>query len=255
MAFFDEHAVAKGYAEDRPYLHPEIIQKIKAQMKLTHKVRHALDIGFGCGAGLSTLALTDIAEHVIGVDSSEAMINSAIQDERIEYFNYPAEYLPFTTQKFDLMTLAGAINWVNRRQFFAEAKKILQENGIIVIYDIYILGMMEENDHFESWYHNDYLKRYPKPPRDESPITNEDAEEYGIVQIATENYTSKVKFTLEKYIRYMFTQSNITVALKKQEETCDQIKEWFTSTLSQFFQNDEKNLLFGGYIWYFANKT
>ena len=252
MTFFDTRTVAQGYAEDRPYLHPEIIRKIQDRLQVTHKVKQALDVG--CGAGLSTLALKAIADHIIGVDSSEAMIDSAIQDDCITYFPYPAKDLPFP-QQFDLITLAGAINWIDRRRFFAEARKLLHDGGHLVIYDIYILGMMEEDAQFASWYRYDYLTRYPKPPRDETPITPEEADEYGFVHGGSEDYRSTVKFTLEAYIRYMMTQSNITTALNTHKETRDHITAWFASALSPFFQNTEKSLVFGGYIWYFTKRV
>ena len=250
MSFFSTKSVAKGYSKDRPYVHPEIIKKIKLQLNLSEKVKYALDVG--CGAGLSTIALKEVAKNVIGVDSSESMINSAIKDDNIKYYNFPAEYLPFS-YKFDLITLAGAINWIDRSKFFVEAKNILNDEGIVVVYDNYILGIMEENDRFEVWYTNEYLKRYPKPPRDESTITNEEAAKYGFVKIDSENYTNKVKFTLEKFIKYMFTQSNITTVLENQTEDCDHIKEWFASSLPHFFDGHERSLVFGGYIWYLKN--
>lgn len=251
MNLFDTAGVARGYAEDRPYLHPEIIDKIKNRLKLTRKVKQALDVG--CGAGLSTLALKDIAEDITGVDSSEAMINSAIPDDRINYFLYPAENLPFA-HKFDLITVAGAINWIQRGRFFAEAKKILHAHGRIVIYDYYILGIMEEDSRFDAWYRHDYLKRYPAPPRDQSPITEKEIAEYGIAADGCEEYRSTVKFTLDRFIRFMLTQSNITTALEKQAETREQVKSWFASTLAPFFQNRQGTLVFGGYIRYFSNK-
>ena len=34
MNLFATSAVAKGYSEDRPYLHPEIIQKIKIKLNI-----------------------------------------------------------------------------------------------------------------------------------------------------------------------------------------------------------------------------
>lgn len=252
MSFFSTDTVAQGYAEDRPYLHPEIIQKIKNHLKLTRKVKEALDVG--CGAGLSTLALKEIAEHITGVDSSEAMIHSAVRDERVEYFLYPAENLPFA-QKFDLITVAGAINWIERGRFFAEAKKILRDDGWIVIYDFYILGIMEENEHFASWYRHDYLARYPKPPRDESPITRKEAATYGITPAGSEEYRTTVKFSLQSYIRFMLTQSNITTALKNKSEMRDQINAWFAAAAAPFFENGKKSLVFGGYVWYFNKKV
>ncbi len=45
MNLFATSAVAKGYLEDRPYLHPEIIQKIKIKLNLEQKVKSALDVG------------------------------------------------------------------------------------------------------------------------------------------------------------------------------------------------------------------
>ena len=250
MSFFNTKSVAEGYSKDRPYVHPEIIKKIKLRLNLSEKIKYVLDVG--CGAGLSTIALKEIAENIIGVDSSESMIKSAIKDDNIKYFNYPAEYLPFS-HKFDLITLAGAINWIDRSKFFLEAKNILNDEGIVVIYDNYILGIMEEDDRFEAWYTNEYLKRYLKPLRDETPITNEEAVKYGFEKIDSENYTNKVKFTLEKFIKYIFTQSNITTVLENQTEDYDHIKEWFASYLAPFFDGHERTLVFGGYIWYLKN--
>lgn len=250
MSFFSANTVAKGYSKDRPYLHPEIIQRIKSRLNLSEKVEWALDVG--CGAGLSTIALKEVAVNIVGVDSSELMIHSAIKDDNVEYFNYPAEHLPFS-RKFDIITLAGAINWVDRSKFFSEAKNILSDEGIVIVYDIYILGTMEENSKFEAWYMNEYLKKYPRPPRDESPITNEEAIKYGFGRIDTEDCTSKVKFTSENYIKYMFTQSNITTALNKQEEGHNEIRKWFSSYIDPFFGASEKTLIFGGYIWYLKN--
>ncbi len=246
MNFFDTSTVAKGYSKDRPYLHPEIIQKVKVKLNLEQKVKYALDVG--CGAGLSTHALKDIAENIVGVDSSEAMIKSAIKDDSIEYFNHSAEHLPFK-RTFDLITLAGAINWIDKGRFFAEAKQILKDDGFVVVYDIYILGVMEDNDNFGQWYQNEYLGKYPKPTRDESPITDKEAQEYGFIHNGKEIFKSKAEFSLESYKRYMFTQSNITTALKYQRETRDQIEEWFSSSLEPFFDGNE-SVLFGGYIWY-----
>ncbi len=83
MKLFDTPETAKGYATDRPFFHPVVISNVKSYLNLTKKVKIALDVG--CGAGLSTLALLEIADKAVGVDSSESMINSAIQKKGIEY--------------------------------------------------------------------------------------------------------------------------------------------------------------------------
>lgn len=248
MSYFITTAVSKGYAKNRPYFHPEVIKRIKYYLGLKNKFQRALDVG--CGAGLSTLALKEITESIIGVDSSEVMIDSAIKDERIEYYNYPAEFLPFD-QEFELITLAGSINWIDRVKFFREAKMILSHEGFVVVYDNTIVGIMEEDSHFENWYQGVYLKKFPKPPRDESPMTTEEARRYGFEFVHSETYSNRVKFSRDRFIDYLFTQSEITVALENEEAA--NIRDWLISSVEPFFESQERTLIFGGYIWYLKN--
>lgn len=247
MKPFDTPEIAKGYADNRPYFHPRVIGRIKSYLNLSEKFTMALDVG--CGAGLSTIALLEIAERVIGVDAARAMICSAIKKEGIEYFNYPAEHLPFK-QKFDLITLSGSINWIDRARFFSEAKRVLNDEGLVVIYDNDILGIMEEDRRFGKWYHNTFLDKFPRPPRDESSILEEEATGYGFKLEFTEIYTNQIQFKLNDFIKYLFTQLNITSALDNKLEHASNIKEWLNSSLRPFFNYHERTIKFGGYIWY-----
>lgn len=52
---FNYKRIAEGYAKDRPFLHPEVIKRIKEDLKITTDFCNGLDVG--CGAGLSTEAL------------------------------------------------------------------------------------------------------------------------------------------------------------------------------------------------------
>ena len=113
---------------------------------------------------------------------------------------------------------------------------------------------MEGDDKFGQWYQTKYLEKFPKPPRDESSLTNEKAQTYGFIYDGNENYTSKVKFSLKSYKKFMFTQSNITTALKERRITQSQIQDWFDSSLTPFFDGN-KNILFGGYIFFLFNKN
>ena len=247
MKLFDTPEIAVGYAGSRPYFHPHVIGRVKSYLDLSEKINSALDVG--CGAGLSTIALLDIAKHVTGVDSSEAMIRSAIRKGGIEYFNYPAEHLPFK-QKFDLITLAGSINWIDRAKFFSEAERILNDAGVVIIYDNTILGIMEDDDRFEKWHHDEFSKEYPRPPRDESPISRKAAAAYGFDFVFSEDYTNDVRFGLHAFVQYLFTQTNITSVLDKHPKCADDIESRLLLSLGPFFGSDEKKIMFGGYIWY-----
>jgi SAM-dependent methyltransferase len=247
MSFFETAAVAQGYAKDRPYFHPEVIGKVRDHIGVSGKLRRALDVG--CGAGLSTLALLEIAEKVVGVDVSEAMVSAAVLHADIQYCNYPAENLPFDV-KFELITLAGAINWVQRADFFAEAQRILSPGGHVVIYDNNIVGRMRGNEHFQAWYENVYLTRYPRHPRDESPIGAAEAVGYGFEFVDSEDYTNEIEFTLEAFVGYILTQSNTTTVLRNGTEDAESMRRFFAASLPPFFKAARETLLFGGYIWY-----
>ena len=118
MSFFAFQRVAEGYARHRPYYHPLVMDKIRQQLNLKGKCHHALDVA--CGTGLSTIALKELADNVIGVDSSAEMIAAAnaYGDGQITYHHAPAEKLPFDAESFDLLTVCGAINWIDRTRFF-----------------------------------------------------------------------------------------------------------------------------------------
>jgi SAM-dependent methyltransferase len=252
MIPFDTCQIAKGYAENRPYFHPRVIERIKSYLNLSRNLTMALDVG--CGAGLSTIALLEIADRVVGVDASQTMIRSAIQKEGVEYFNYPAEYLPFKKQ-FELITLSGSLNWVDRASFFSEARKVITDEGFVVIYDNDIIGVMEEDNLFEKWYRSAYLEKFPRPPRDESPILEKEAAGYGFNLEFSENYTNQIQFKMNDFLKYLFTQSNITSALDKKLEAAENIKKWLSSSLSPFFNSQKKSIRFGGYIWYLKKKA
>lgn len=63
---FDTKRIAEGYAKDRPYLHPQVMDTIRKDLSLTESFQHGLDLG--CGSGLSTKALKALCEKVTGTD-------------------------------------------------------------------------------------------------------------------------------------------------------------------------------------------
>ncbi|NKB68469.1 MAG: methyltransferase domain-containing protein [Candidatus Latescibacteria bacterium] len=252
MDHFATTAVASGYASDRPYFHPQVMAQVQSRLGLSGPCPRALDVG--CGAGLSTLALTALAERVVGVDSSAAMVQSAIPHERVEYLTCAAEDLAFD-EPFDLITLAGSINWIDRPRFFARAEKNLRPGGHLLVYDNTILGEMAEDPAFATWYQTVYLRRYPRPSRDESPLDAAEYRPYGFEFSAAEDYTNQVAFTRDRFIDYLLTQSNTTSVLEIGAEDYTEMRAWFTAALAPFFSQSQRTLLFGGYIWYLQKEA
>ena len=186
MSYFNSESVAEGYATNRPYFHPLVMNKIRDYLHLGSKVKSALDVG--CGAGLSTIALLELADKVIGVDSSQEMIDAAIQKENVRYYLSRAEDLVFPNGIFQLITLCGAINWIDRSRFFPSARRILTPSGWIIVYDNVFCGQIREEPAFAEWFAQEFLSRYPKPPRDERPLTEAECAEFGYRFSYSEDY-------------------------------------------------------------------
>ncbi|KKK55318.1 hypothetical protein LCGC14_3075760 [marine sediment metagenome] len=250
MSFFSLERVAQGYANCRPYFHPLVMQKIRQYIGLEGKASNALDVG--CGSGLSTLALKELAEQVAGIDNSQEMIAVAetVQDDSIAYYHSPAENLPFDNELFDLITVCGALNWIDRTRFFPEAIRVLKEQGWLIVYDNSITEHMRENSEYTAWYQEQYLSRYPKPPRDERPLTQSECELCGLHFANSEQYTNEVALSLDEYIAFTLTQSNVIAATDMDSKKLAEAKKWMQATLEPVIPGDKGTFLFRGYIWY-----
>jgi SAM-dependent methyltransferase len=250
MSFFTFQRVAEGYATHRPYYHPLIMQKIRARLGLDGPLSRALDVG--CGTGLSTVALRMLADHVTGTDNSAEMIAVAKArntDDRITYREAPAEQLPFADGTFDLITVCGAINWIDRTRFLPEARRVLKDRGWLIVYDNTITDQMPGCPDYTRWYHEQYLVRFPKPPRDESPFTPSEADVYGFRLVHSEDYTHELPLSLDQYIDFMLTQSNIIVAVDMGDQPLSEAREWMHTTLSAVITGTPTTFVFGGYVW------
>lgn len=254
MNFFAFKRVAEGYAAHRPYYHPLIMKKIRACTGLEGKFAKALDVG--CGTGLSTVGLLEIAGYVTGTDNSPEMIAVAQvnNEDEIPYIHAPAERLPFKDRSFDLLTVCGAINWIDRLQFFPEARRVLKEKGWVIIYDNFITEDMHENPAYTRWYQEQYLTRYPKPARDESPLTLSECDSHGFHIANDEPYTNEIGFSLDEYIDFIMTQSNVIVAVDTGKEDAAGVKMWLRNTLAPGFPEKKGTFIFRGYIWYLQLK-
>jgi ubiquinone/menaquinone biosynthesis C-methylase UbiE len=249
MNYFEPKSAAERYAKGRPYFHPQVISRIKNYLALTDPFSRAIDVG--CGTGLSTVALKEIARRIVGVDNSAQMIALVPQEPRIEYFVSPAEKLPVKDDDFDLMTVSSAFHWIDRGRFFAEARRVLQRQAWLIVYDNCFLEQMQENAEFRSWFKEQFMTKYPSPPRAHVSFGPEDSENEGFHFVNRDEYQNLVKFSFETLVDYLITQSNIIAAVEGGNEKIEDVKQWLTENISPFFGNrQEATFLFGGRIWY-----
>jgi len=127
---------------------------------------------------------------------------------------------------------------------------LVKEQGWVILYDNFITEHMRKNVAYTQWYQEQFLSRYPKPPRDETPLSASECEEYGF-RFNQEEYTNELTWSREEYIEYMLTQSNVIVAVDMGNETLSEARNWMHTTLTPIIPDREKGtFLFGGYIWY-----
>ena len=189
---FTSDAAAERYSRGRPYYHPLVIGRVRRRLALHAPVSLALDVG--CGTGLSTLALADLADRVIGCDPSAAMLARAPADPRVAYRAAPAEALPVPDASCDLLTAASAFHLFDRAAFLREARRVLRPDGWLVLYDNALTG--EGVPAFPRWLRDVYLPAHPSPPAaNRAPLRPEEAARAGFRFAAEEEYDHTVRFT------------------------------------------------------------
>ncbi|RKM59200.1 class I SAM-dependent methyltransferase [Butyrivibrio sp. CB08] len=249
---FDSKRIAEGYLK-RPWLHKSVMDALKKDLALTqeYKFRNGLDVG--CGAGLSTKALRLICEKVTGTDIAEAMVETCrevySEDDAYSFYVAKAEETQVPDEKYDIVTAAGCINWVDEKRFMENMKEVAADGAVIVIYDFGITDKMAGNSDYTAWYQNKYLKRFPKPPRKENKWTQQDLIDGFTMEKQTE-YEMEYRFALDDFVDFMLIQSNVNSKIEAGEVSEADAREWMRKSLEPIFGEGEKTLIFYGYSWY-----
>jgi SAM-dependent methyltransferase len=218
------------YDKGRPFHHRRTLARARALID-DDLVTHALDIA--CGTGMSTAALADFAETVVGVDRSPEMLRAARHVPGVSYLLGGAESLPFPGGVFDAATCCSGVHWFDQKRFFAELHRVLRPDGWVVLYDHYFIGKMVGVPEFGDWT-RDVMRRFPLPdrnpqvgdPRAETPA--------GFEKIADEFFGDDIEMTHEAFVDYQLTISNFVAAADGGTPRAD-LRDWlFDSTAAMF---------------------
>lgn len=247
---FDDKRIALGYASDRPWLHKYVMERLKSDLNVTKAFHNGLDVG--CGAGLSTKALKLICDNVTGTDISGEMIqvcSDTYDASEFTFYVAKAEEPMLSETPYDIATAAGVINWVDQEEFLKNMSSVMTKNAVLVVYDFWISDKMLDNDAYTEWFQNLYLKHFPKPPRKENVWCQRDMPENFIIKDQV-TYQIQYEFTLDSFIRFMMTQSNVNEQVQNHQKTESAIYDWMEQTLSPIFHGTSQILIFDAYSWY-----
>jgi ubiquinone/menaquinone biosynthesis C-methylase UbiE len=249
MNHFNSRTAAERYSKGRPDFHNNTIKHIKDYLHLDKKLDYALDIA--CGTGLSTKALLEIATNVYGTDTSQEMLNFALQPDKINYSIAPAEQQPFTDNYFDLITVSSGVHWFDIDKFLTEVNRLLKNGAWLVLYENHFISEMAGNESFTNWFPDVYLKKYPSPRRNSNYAwTNENLNPKNLNFVIEERFKNAIAFSKKQLVLYFTTQSNIISAVEKNETTYEQVENWLDNELASFFadENDTQTIHFGNWI-------
>jgi len=244
---FGSENMAAGYANSRPPVHQFVVEDVNRQLGRTEPFPLALDIG--CGAGVSTRALSGFARSCVGLEPNESMLVWARKVAPSAIFIAgTAEAIPFRDHSVDVITAAGSLNYVNLDLFLTEAARILTGAGVLVVYDFSPGQKFRDEPGLEGWF-SDFCHQYPPPANQAgelSPTILADASPKFYMQDHRE-FEIGIPLSREFYVNYMMTETNVAAAVGRGVPQSE-IASWCVETLKAVWDGSEREVLFQGYF-------
>lgn len=244
---FDSPLAARLYARGRPFPHPLVADLFRPHVPA--KVAHALDVA--CGTGLSARILLEFADQVAGCDASQPMLDAAFQDPRLTYHCATATAMPFDDEHFGLITLGSGLHWLEADAFLREAQRLLAPGGQLVIYDHGFTGQMACRPDYQTWHREQFLARFPAPPRSVSTLPTSPAATFGFTQTFQTGFEHHWPMSVASHADYLLTQSNVLLPLHNQATTPEEVRGWIQATTLDLFRLPQETFRFAGRVTIF----
>ncbi len=239
--------MAAGYAFSRPAVHPRIVERIREDLRIASPAARALDIG--CGAGRSTAALEPIARRVVGLDPVRGMLaHRRAVAPGASFVVGRAERLPFSARSFDIVTAAGALNYVDLEAFLPELARVLDPTGVMVVYDYSAGRRLRSCGALEAWY-AEFERRYPPKPGYDMDVRTLAYDRAGLRLDAIQTFEVPVPMALQPYVAYAMSETGVELALASGVPEAD-IRTWCESTLAGVLSHEPRDVLFDAYVAY-----
>lgn len=242
---FATETAARIYAAGRPDYSDRVTGIIQELLGNEVRFRRAVDVG--SGTGISTMALALLAEEVIGVEASPAMVEHARSAPNVTYRLGAAEDMPLEEGSCDLIGVGSAVHWFDQERFLTEAERVAASNAWLVVHDHWFTAQMRDVEDFSGWFRETYLNRYPPPPRDRWWRPPDDLGSWR--HTAMERYQQQVSLDPTGLANYLLTQSNLQTVMERDDESEDVLRAWLIAETADFFPDGrEVDFTFGGFV-------
>jgi SAM-dependent methyltransferase len=243
---FDSDPAARRYAAARLYYHRSALDLAGEQQQIG-SAKLALDVG--CGTGLSTRAVSHLAEYVVAVDASAAMLRAAARHARVGYLVAVAERIPLGDAVADLATVGAAFHWFHQPSALAELARVLRGGATLVVYSDYFHGRLAGQPAFTTWLTESYVPRYPSPNRN-APFDPEAAQAAGFGRVSFGESEYAVPLTQAALADYLISQSNAEAAIASGQVSAEELRHQIITETDGFFAPDgTAEVIFGMRVW------
>ncbi len=121
--------VASRYADFRPRYPDALFDYLAALVPADTVVWDC-----AAGNGQASLDLAQRFHRVIATDASQEQIAAAPAHARVEFRVAPAEASGLADRAAGLVTVAQALHWFDLNRFYAEARRVLQPDGVLAVW-------------------------------------------------------------------------------------------------------------------------
>jgi SAM-dependent methyltransferase len=228
------------YHHGRPYHHRRTLERILEAVP----VRRGIAVDVAAGTGLSTRALAALGFDPVGVEPVPAMLALARHATGLPFAVGTGEALPVAGHVASLVTVSSAVHWFDQQRFFTEARRLLAQDGVLMLYD-HAAVHLPDDERFAEWLRTDYVARYPAPAR--GTITGATGEPDGFRRCFHDTWVDTVVFTHEGLVTYLMTHSNVVEAIESGREAEDAVRSWLSAATAQYFSTSRERP-FGFYV-------
>ena len=252
LACYTDRQVAKRYARNRPLIHATALEAFRIGSGVTEDFDSALDVA--CGTGQSSVALREHSQEVVGADVSVAMLLESERADGIRYVYGAAEHLPLEAKTFQIVCVGLGFHWFQQGAFLAEASRVLEPDGWLVIYNSWFSGKARSAPDFAESTWRAYLKRFPSPPRHSPFVTERSARAHGFELCGGVDFEDWVEFSRRELEAYFTTQSNVVRAVEEGRQTLESAKAAVRALVRNGLDDSLHEFQFPGHVMFLRRR-